>query len=467
MNKNCIASLLFILVVLTSTSTKSQSNYNVNLIPAELKSNARAVIRKDLKKLEVFTPERAVLTVQYAITVLNKNGIDDGIFKHPYNKFMKLNVKKAIVYDFNGEKLKKIPFGDMYDFSAIDNTTTFDDNRMKVIDPEIRDFPFTVEYEYELVFKGTLNLPSWRPYPDYEIAIEHSEMVIQAPEKPGFRYFERNIERNPNISKLGTGSIRSWSAENLKAVKEEPYSGPMTDFLPTVDFSMNSFSINGMPGDASSWNSFGKWIYDLNKGRDLLSVTTAEKITKLIEGSHSNADRIKIIYNYMQNNTRYVSVQVGIGGWQAFEAETVDRLSYGDCKALSNYMQSLLKSVGIESYYTLVYAGSFGSNIQKEFPSNQFNHVILCVPDRNDTLWLECTNQSIPFGYLGSFTDDRDVLLVKETGGEIVHTPVYTSEQNQKITKAQVTLYENGFGEVSVLTIHKGIFYDEARDILL
>ena len=60
----------------------------------------------------------------------------------------------------------------------------------------------------------------------------------------------------------------------------------------------------------------------------------------------------------MQNNTRYISIQLGIGGWRPFEAAYVASKGYGDCKALSNYMYSLLKEAGILSYYTLVKAGA-------------------------------------------------------------------------------------------------------------
>jgi len=52
-----------------------------------------------------------------------------------------------------------------------------------------------------------------------------------------------------------------------------------------------------------------------------------------------------------------VSIQIGIGGWQPFDASTVQRLSYGDCKALANYMKTLLEAVGLSANYCLVNAG--------------------------------------------------------------------------------------------------------------
>ena len=44
------------------------------------------------------------------------------------------------------------------------------------------------------------------------------------------------------------------------------------------------------------------------------------EILKLIEGASTNLEKIEILYRYLQENTRYVSVQLGIGGWQTFDA---------------------------------------------------------------------------------------------------------------------------------------------------
>ena len=164
---------------------------------------------------------------------------------------------------------------------------------------------------------------------------------------------------------------------------------------------------------------------------------------------------------------RYVNISVGIGGWQPIDAAAVDEVSYGDCKALSNYMKALLEVAGIQSYYTLVKAGENAPDIIRDFPSNQFNHVILCALIDSDTVWLECTDQRIPFGYIGSFTDDRDALLISEEGGKLTRTKRYTAEDNSKLCTAAVVLDGTGDGRATIATKYKGYFYDQNRDKLL
>ena len=166
------------------------------------------------------------------------------------------------------------------------------------------------------------------------------------------------------------------------------------------------------------------------------------------------------LYEYMQNKTRYVSITVGIGGFQPFDAATVDRLSYGDCKALSNYMKSILEVAGISSRYTLVYAGENNQDIKTTFPSSQFNHVILCVPMEKDTIWLECTSQRKPFNYLGSSTSNRQALVIDENGGKL-RTQVMQPENNLESRKADIILDKTGSGFASVHSRYYGATYDQ------
>lgn len=171
-------------------------------------------------------------------------------------------------------------------------------------------------------------------------------------------------------------------------------------------------------------------------------------------------DKIRAVYQYVQDKTRYISIQLGIGGFQPFPATTVDELGYGDCKALSNYTYSLLKNVGIESNYTWVYGGSNPPKIDKYFPADRFNHIILCVPNKQDTIWLECTSQTNPFGYQGTFTGDRDVMIVTEDGGKIVHTTVYGKDVNTEHSITKVQVGRDGKAIADVQIKYSGLQYE-------
>ena len=129
-------------------------------------------------------------------------------------------------------------------------------------------------------------------------------------------------------------------------------------------------------------------------------------------------------------------------------------------------MKAILKVADINSFVTLVNAGEDKINIVNGFPSNQFNHAILCIPVHSDTIWLECTSQHFPAGFLGTFTDDRNVLVVTENGGVIGHTKKYSYFQNIQKRKCDATVLSDGSASVHMSTVYSGIYYDKMQRII-
>ena len=191
-----------------------------------------------------------------------------------------------------------------------------------------------------------------------------------------------------------------------------------------------------------------------------LTEETKKKVKEITKGLSTQEQKVKALYEFLQNRTRYVNISLGIGGLQPFEAMVVDKVGYGDCKGLSNYMVALLKEVGIKGYYTKIMAGDDAPEIDVAFPSHQTNHIIVGVPNGADTLWLECTDQTNPFDFQGTFTGDRKAIMVTENGGRIVKTHRYSMEQNSQHRVADVFLELNGDAKAKVTTTYSGLQYE-------
>jgi hypothetical protein len=188
----------------------------------------------------------------------------------------------------------------------------------------------------------------------------------------------------------------------------------------------------------------------LHNGVNTLTPEREAEIRKMTDSIKTDKGKAKFLYNYLQQNTRYVSVQLGIGGWKPFAATFVDQKKYGDCKALATYMHALLKAVNIPSYCAVINAESNKEPADLNFPFNYFNHEILCIPFKGDTTWLDCTMTTQQFGKLGPFTENRRALLVTEDGGKLVNTPRSTMQDNQFNSQVHLVLDEDGGAKASV-----------------
>lgn len=436
-------------------------DYRKSFVPDSLIENANAVIILDEGELELINKKRSILKRHQVIMILNHKAKDLAVKYLGYDKLRSVQTLKGIAYEANiGLALQTSSNFDIEDYSATSGGTLFDDNRVKYLDLKQDRFPYIVEFWTTQVFKTTYFAPDWYVLPDEYISVMKSSFEIKAPKELMPNFLVVNSDQQMEITEEKEQTSAKISFENLKAIKREPYGPPMRDLSPVVYCSPGEFSFDGYDGNSSTWKEIGDWQNILNVGRDVLPEGTISEINQLTVNSKTDEEKARLVYQYVQNKTRYVSIQLGIGGYQPFSATSVDEVGYGDCKALTNYTQSLLKEVGVRSHYTWVYGGDNPPGIKRDFPIDKFNHIILCVPNQGDTLWLECTSQTNPFGYLGNFTGDRDVMVVTESGGKIVRTPRYTKNDNLQITSALVDVDRNGNANAKMNIQYTGLQYE-------
>jgi hypothetical protein len=434
--------------------------YPVSAIPEALKKDVNVVIREDQTVYKLISPSRMTYQVLIAATIFNSKGNSFAEEALSYDKLSKILSFKGSVYDSNGKLIKKLKNADIKDQSSYDGFSLFSDNRIKSADLSQSTYPYTVEFEYEMEHKSLLYLDGSVIVSNEKISVQHSsyELIYPASIRP--RYKTYNIEGTPQVKKYPDGmESTSWEFKDVLPIKFEPLSLHQ-NILQEIKVSPNQFELEGYAGNLKTWEEFGKWQAQVNQGRDILPEVTKQKIRSMTKDLKTPEEKIKVLYEYLQSKTRYVSIQLGIGGLQPFDAATVDQTGYGDCKALSNYMVAMLKEIGIKSYYTKIMAGENAPEVDGSFPSPQSNHIIVCVPNASDTLWLECTSQTNPFGYLGFFTGDRKGLIVTDEGGKLVHTTRYPANKNIQARTAEVIVSLNGDATAHVRTTYSGLQYE-------
>jgi len=318
----------------------------------------------------------------------------------------------------------------------------------------------------EKTFNHTFHFPTWITQEDEFLSVEKTSYTLTCPANYHIRYRALNYKGEPVQSEEKNTKSYTWQLSNIPAVVREHASPRWHELTTMVRFAPTEFEIEKYKGNMSSWKEFGKFLYSLNQSRDVLPENIKQQVHQLTDGLLNDKDKINVLYHFLQQNTRYISIQLGIGGWQPFDAVYVADKGYGDCKALSNYMYSLLKEAKIKSLYTLIKAGKGDHYLMEELPSNQFNHAILCVPVKNDTVWLECTSQTTPAGYMGEFTGNRKALVIDENGGTLVNTPRYGLAENLQMRSVKSKLDINGSLNAKIETRYQSMQQDDLHGMI-
>ena len=418
-------------------------NYAVASISENLLTNANAIVREHSEDYILKSVNDMTIKETHVVTIMNAAGDRYSAVLIPYNPTTKVHNIKVEMYDAAGKMIKTFAKKDFSDYTNTPSAALYVDDRILVLKTISTKYPFTLKTSYETSTSNTIYLSRFSPFNSYNIALEKSNFTIN--NNSGIKIRTKINDRAlAKVSESKEGNVWKYSYENIPAITHEDLSPSLDYLIPDVEFSPEKFSLAGKQGDLTDWNSFGKWYYHdlINPVSQITPEISAEVAALNLSGTTS--EKVKTLYQYMQNKTRYVLIAMGIGGWQPMPASEVSKKGYGDCKALTNYMRTLLQAAGIPSYFAVIYNDDSVITFDKDFPKMSGNHAILMVPTEKKPIWLENTSQRIAFNHLSYSSHNRNVLAVDENGIKIIDTPTYKPGESKELLVAKVQLAEDG-----------------------
>lgn len=372
----------------------------------------------------------------------------------PYSKGDKVNVDNVWIEDQAGNIIRKLKKSDLKDRSFISSISLYEDDLVKYFDLKYDQFPYRIFYTSRINYAKSMNVIDINQV-RAKTPVRAATLIVEVPLNDSIKYTYENVE-----------SLEILAQERFKKyIWKYGYTPPPSIEIYGLDRDLKAPSIHivplhfkyGEPGSFASWKSFGNWVFRLNKNKDKLTAEESQRVDNLLRNTDSKRRKVEILYRYLQDYTRYINVSIKLGGLQTYPASYVCNNKYGDCKALTNYLQSMLKYAGIKSYYTLIEAGTKIPELDIDFPSQVFNHVILTVPLEKDTVFLECTDKNIPFGYIGTFTQGRKALLIDENDSRLIRVPALRPDD---VLCSRTIRIQPDIQEIHLSEIQRGYKYE-------
>lgn len=460
MKKICSLALYLIVAIYA----QAQNLWSETDIPDSLKREAHSVIRD--YQLTVTAQSQKSLTMHHhmVVTILSKKGDEHALWNCPTSKFEKLTSFSGKIYDARGNVMMKLKKSDIRTSQYSENLVT--DIQQNYVSPLIIDYPCTVEYDWEMKSTdGYMEYAFFSPIDHERQALQHAQFCLTVPSGTQIRYTGMQTNNEPQKKDMGKNVQYTWEMNATRGIIDDEYEDHAMYILPSILAMPLNFVLGESAGTLDSWESLGKWYAQLAEGRGTLSAEDKQKVAQLTAGCSNDREKIAALYKYLGEKTRYVSIQLGIGGWQPMKAEEVGKTGFGDCKALTNYMQALLHEAGIESYQTII--SSRYENLLKGYPNmHQTDHVVLTVPQADGgTLMVECTNPQLPLGYIPEDLAGHEALQIVGGKGCIIRLPDYTIENNYELLEADILLHADGTSIVGFTCDHYGARYGDVRSL--
>lgn len=379
----------------------------------------------------------------------NKRGLNDGNFVCFCSNDRELKKFSGTITDANGKVVKKIKRSDLTR-SEYSTALASDDYRFIYQMDTPLGYPITVTYDWEVAYTDHLNsYPPFHPIPDYEVAVDTASYTFIA--KAGNTLSYRILNFEPQVKTYdaeGNRHITEFTIGHMKHMDKQDWGPTMGDRAPQIILVPNSFDWGKTHCDMTDWKTFGCWINQLNEGRENLTPEVKDRLHQATDTCTTDKGKVIAARKLLGEMTRYISIQLGIGGYQTASAEEVCKNGIGDCKALSNCFCAMLHEIGLPAIYTLI--GTNNRKLINDMPNfSHLNHAIAQVPLPGDTLWVECTNDICPADYRHLDMCGHDVILVHPEGGEFYTIPEYADSLNLRQIDADIEFATDGSAELT------------------
>jgi hypothetical protein len=292
-----------------------------------------------------------------------------------------------------------------------------------------------VDVQYTLVDRAP-----WRPG-DFLVAwsltpmvpLRVSELRVSMPSTFAPRIRELNLTTaRRETDSAGVRTI-TWRVRDPLVVRNEP-------FAPDSDAVRTRITVSA----AQPWDSVTRWYDGLARSRYALDTSTARRLDALVRDAGTRDDTLQRLHRFVTQDVRYVSVSLGLGGFQPRPPAEVLATGYGDCKDKTTLFVAAARRWGIDARPVLLHLN--GAQGAEPVSIARFNHAIVAVADgRGGYTYTDPTAATIPFGdlpvsYRGSFA-----VVVRPDGlADEVRLPRRAVQETGTFTRLEGTLRSDG-----------------------
>jgi hypothetical protein len=257
-----------------------------------------------------------------------------------------------------------------------------------------------------------------------------------------------------------------WELTNIPAIHLEDVPLAPSDDALTGRMTLHYAASDLGEGDAL-WARIGQWYSQLAAPESEAPAEIANESRQLASPNADFMTRIQKVATFMQQNIRYVGIEIGIGGYIPHAAADVYRNHYGDCKDKATLLIAMLDAVGVRSTWVMV--DTARGVVDPHTPSLMGNHMIAAIeiPTGYDNPQLKAivtaktgkrylifdpTNEYVPIGLLPTYLQGGYGVLMAGADSQVIALPVLKPDTDTVDHAAQFELGADGSlkGDVTV-----------------
>ncbi|HTS89803.1 MAG TPA: DUF3857 domain-containing protein [Gemmatimonadales bacterium] len=270
-----------------------------------------------------------------------------------------------------------------------------------------------------------------------------SRYLVDLPASIKPHLVERNLTFARQIREVDGRRVYLWATSDVEPVTPEDFASDSNGVYMGIEIS-----------GPITWEKIGRWYAGLAKGRYAVSSSVTDRLPALLADSRSAEDSLRAIYRWVSQDIRYVSIALGIGGYQPRLPADVIGTGYGDCKDKATLFVAVANHLGFHALPVLL---NGGGDVDRDTPAlEQFDHAIAVVERPHGRIFADLTADLTPFGQLPP-SDQGQFALIIHPDGATEETTIPPDAPGANLAETSIT------GTLSADGLLTGVYQERAE----
>jgi transglutaminase-like putative cysteine protease len=290
-----------------------------------------------------------------------------------------------------------------------------------------------------------------------DISVKTSRFSVTVPQNMVLRYnlfgnatdkiqFNKEVIRDKVHYSWTMTEVPAWQRE--KDAPGRAYTSPhVIVFIESYEEKGTTHKVLSGVNDLYSWySSLIRQIPAQHNNEELKQL-----VSQLTAGLNTEKEKVKVIFQWVQKNIRYVAFEDGMAGFIPRSAVDVYIKRYGDCKDMANLLKYMINLCGIEAYHTWIGTRDRPYSYESVPSAIADNHMICSVKFGEEFVFLDATNPFLSFGNPTSMIQGKEALVgIDDQRFRVIKVPVLDKNSNQRLDSIYISSNDRGLtGSVS------------------
>ena len=279
--------------------------------------------------------------------------------------------------------------------------------------------------------------------------IARVDYVLSRPASRTFYFNEPSLSSLVHDTRDEEGvRIDHFHAEDVGPLTNEPDVPGLTEIAPYLHVSTYR-----------TWEDVGRWWWGLVHDQLYADESLRRTVHGLVDGVTDVRERVRRIYRWVIENTRYVGLEFGIHGFLPYRVPQIVQRGFGDCKDKASLIYTMLREAGIDARLVLLRTRHNGAISDLPASLAVFDHAIAYVPELD--LFLDGTAEFSGIEDFPAMDQGVTALLVgPDAAGnvtaELRRTPVLPPERNHHERTLTIDLVTDGSARLEASELIRG-----------